>query len=114
MKENSPWSSWKVWLAALLLGGYAVHQSSPRPDAEATKIPPVQAAAAPAPVKAQVPVASVRPAAVPPVAAPEKAAAKPSAASAACNCDTAETDLPDMCPNDSCRKCKATCGIVGN
>jgi hypothetical protein len=33
------------------------------------------------------------------------------AARKSCDCETAETELPDTCPNNACRQCKATCGL---
>ncbi len=46
--------------------------------------------------------------------APEVRAAVKAIRGNACDCETAELRLPSICPDASCRQCKASCGIPGN
>ncbi len=57
--------------------------------------------------KHQVAIAKVKPEAQPQT---EKITARKSS----CNCETAELDLPDMCPDASCQQCKVKCGIMAH
>jgi type IV secretory pathway VirB10-like protein len=50
-------------------------------------------------------------------AVPESKAATTTAKIAggrSCDCEVAELNLPAVCPDASCRQCKASCGIPGN
>ena len=45
---------------------------------------------------------------------PQSPAPQPEVRKPSCNCETAEADLPDLCPNAACLQCKAKCGIIAH
>lgn len=47
-------------------------------------------------------------------AVPEGKATVKALGGRSCDCETAELNLPALCPDASCRQCKASCGIPGN
>ena len=115
-----------LWLAVtaliVLSAGYAAMSRTPsRSTTPITTQPELQQTIAPLnhpePVPARLPIATVK-AAKPRV---EVAASKaqppsetPSARKSSCNCETAELELPDLCPDASCHQCKVKCGILSH
>jgi hypothetical protein len=96
-----------LWLAVpaliLLTAGYAVVLRTPVPPASQAALPPKPPPAEPLiPVVAEPPVSR-------PAADPEPVAA--AVASKTSECETAEVELPDICPNNACRQLKTKCGL---
>ena len=125
-------------MVAALAAGFAIFPSGGgQPPASANAVPtPVKIEAplpvVPPPVAAKASVQPKEPQPFAPVKQPRRAAeprvdlaaattpapvelkaAKP-AKNHGCECESAELNLPAICPDGACRQCKITCGIPGN